>query len=97
MVIRKPNKAVVKQILQRWSKNDKRLPPSDVPKGHFAVYVGDNRKRYVVPISYLSNPEFQMLLQSAEEEFGFDQQMGLTVPCQEKVFQSLLSALSCRH
>ncbi|MCD7467136.1 hypothetical protein HAX54_004410 [Datura stramonium] len=32
----------------------------DVPKGHFAVYVGDRqRKRFQIPISYLSQPSFQ--------------------------------------
>ncbi|XP_073126993.1 auxin-responsive protein SAUR50-like [Henckelia pumila] len=106
MAITKANKAVlIKQILQKCSKiskkprheNEDQLLPSDVPKGHFAVYVGDNRKRYIVPISFLRSPEFQMLLQSAEEEFGFDHCMGLTVPCQEQVFESILSILSSRY
>uniref|UniRef100_A0A7N0V639 SAUR family protein n=1 Tax=Kalanchoe fedtschenkoi TaxID=63787 RepID=A0A7N0V639_KALFE len=67
--------------------------PLDVPKGHFAVYVGPHRVRYIVPISFLTRPEFQMLLQRAEEEFGFDHEMGLTLPCDEDVFQSLTSTL----
>ncbi|CAM8942254.1 unnamed protein product [Rhodiola kirilowii] len=67
--------------------------PLDVPKGHFVVYVGPNRVRYVVPISFLTRPEFQMLLHRAEEEFGFDHEMGLTLPCDEDVFQSLTSML----
>lgn len=67
--------------------------PLDVPKGHFAVYVGENRTRYIVPISFLTRPEFQSLLQQAEEEFGFDHEMGLTIPCEEVVFQSLTSML----
>ncbi|KAA8528732.1 hypothetical protein F0562_036087 [Nyssa sinensis] len=29
-----------------------------------------------------------------EEEFGFDHDMGLTIPCEEVVFQSLTSMLS---
>ncbi|KAG6774705.1 hypothetical protein POTOM_022071 [Populus tomentosa] len=51
---------------------------------------GENRSRYIVPISILSSPEFQTLLQQAEEEFGFDHDMGLTIPCEEVVFQSIL-------
>ncbi|KAL0876405.1 hypothetical protein Bca101_026110 [Brassica carinata] len=52
------------------------------PKGFLAVYVGEiQRKRYVVPISYLSQPSFQALLRKSEEEFGFDHPMGgLTIP-----------------
>lgn len=68
--------------------------PGDVPKGHFAVYVGEKRSRYIVPISLLSHPQFQSLLQRAEEEFGFDHDMGLTIPCEELFFfRSLTSML----
>ena len=56
-----------------------------VPKGHFAVYVGETeKKRYLVPISYLKHPSFQNLLSQAEEEFGFDHSTGgLTIPCSQ--------------
>ncbi|KAL5788768.1 hypothetical protein ACOSP7_005717 [Xanthoceras sorbifolium] len=62
-----------------------------VPKGHFAVYVGEmERKRFVVPMSYLKHPSFQNLLCQAEEEFGFDHPAGgLTIPCSEEVFMDL--------
>ncbi|KAB2035971.1 hypothetical protein E1A91_A04G156400v1 [Gossypium mustelinum] len=63
-----------------------------VPKGHFAVYVGDEEKnkRFVVPISYLKHPLFQALLRQAEEEFGFDYPVrGLIVPCAEEEFIKL--------
>ncbi|KAL3639080.1 Auxin-responsive protein saur50 [Castilleja foliolosa] len=91
-------KAMIKQIIKRCSSlgkkhgyvNDDGLP-LDVPKGHFVVYVGDNRSRYIVPISILNLPQFQSLLQRAEEEFGFDHDMGLTIPCDEGLFQSLTS------
>nr|XP_043613319.1 auxin-responsive protein SAUR50-like [Erigeron canadensis] len=66
---------------------------NNVPKGHFVVYVGNNRSRYVIPISFLSRPEFQSLLREAEEEFGFDQEMGLTIPCEEQVFIESLTSL----
>jgi SAUR family protein len=89
-----PQTALIKQILKRCSslgkKDELRL---DVPKGHFVVYVGENRSRYIVPISFLSRPEFQNLLHQAEEEFGFDHDMGLTIPCQQDVFESLTSML----
>ncbi|KVI04108.1 Auxin responsive SAUR protein [Cynara cardunculus var. scolymus] len=67
----------------------------DVPKGHLAVYVGENKKRrFVVPISYLEQPLFQELLRQSEEEFGFDHPMGgLTISCQENAFFELTTLL----
>ncbi|XP_059434948.1 auxin-responsive protein SAUR21-like [Corylus avellana] len=67
-----------------------------VPKGYFAVYVGeDQKKRFVVPISYLNEPSVQELLSKAEEEFGFDHPMGgLTIPCREDIFINLTSCLN---
>ncbi|KAE8725576.1 Auxin-induced protein X10A [Hibiscus syriacus] len=66
-----------------------------VPKGHFAVYVGeDEKKRFVVPISLLKHPSFQNLLSEAEEEFGFNHPMGaLTIPCSEETFIDLTCSL----
>ncbi|KAK6143406.1 hypothetical protein DH2020_023754 [Rehmannia glutinosa] len=98
MAIKKSNKisqaVTLKQILKRCSSLGKKNGydedglPVDVPKGHFAVYVGENRSRYIVPISFLSHPEFQCLLRRAEEEFGFDHEMGLTIPCEETLTRS---------
>ncbi|XP_039040936.1 auxin-responsive protein SAUR21-like [Hibiscus syriacus] len=76
------------------------LPSSEttvVPKGHFAVYVGvTEKKRYVVPISFLKHPSFQNLLSEAEEEFGLNHPMGaLTIPCSEEAFIDLTCHLQC--
>ncbi|XP_059647538.1 auxin-responsive protein SAUR21-like [Cornus florida] len=67
-----------------------------VPKGHLAVYVGETeKKRFVVPVSYLKHPSFQNLLSQAEEEFGFDHPMGgLTIPCREETFIDLTCNLN---
>lgn len=103
MALRKSNKltqtAALRQIIKTCSsfgkKNDYNDDdhPLDVPKGHFAAYVGENRSRYIVPISWLPQPEFQSLLQIAQEEFGFDHHTGLTIPCEEVVFLSLTSMI----
>ncbi|CAK8576696.1 unnamed protein product [Lathyrus sativus] len=67
----------------------------DMPKGYLAVYVGEEMKRFVIPISYLNQPSFQDLLCLAEEEFGYDHPMGgLTIPCTEDVFQHITSCLN---
>ncbi|XP_009131631.1 auxin-responsive protein SAUR21-like [Brassica rapa] len=70
------------------------------PKGFLAVYVGEDqvqKKRYIVPVSYLSQPSFQALLSKSEEEFGFDHPMGgLTIPCPEDTFINVTSGLKGR-
>ncbi|XP_047167302.1 indole-3-acetic acid-induced protein ARG7-like [Vigna umbellata] len=67
----------------------------DAPKGYLAVYVGENMKRFVIPVSHLNQPLFQDLLSQAEEEFGYDHPMGgLTIPCSEDLFQHITSRLS---
>ncbi|KAG8497848.1 hypothetical protein CXB51_007147 [Gossypium anomalum] len=72
------------------------LATSNVPKGHVAVYVGeDNKKRFVIPISFLNHPLFQDLLDRAEEEFGFNHPMGgLTIPCSEEHFVRITTILN---
>jgi SAUR family protein len=93
--------ALAKQKLQRTLSARIRMVSAtttsiDVPKGHFAVYVGEFKKRFVIPIAYLNYPLFQDLLNLAEEEFGYDHPMGgLTIPCSEEYFISLTSALNC--
>ncbi|XP_050365413.1 auxin-induced protein 15A-like [Argentina anserina] len=72
----------------------------DVPKGCFAVYVGEEdeeKKRFVIPISYLRKPSFQDLLREAGEEFGFDPPTGnggLRIPCSESHFLDLTFCLA---
>lgn len=65
---------------------------TDVPKGYLAVYVGEKqRKRFVIPVSYLNHPSFQDLLSQAEKKFGFDHPTGgLTFPCSKDNFIDLI-------
>ncbi|KAG6779592.1 hypothetical protein POTOM_015985 [Populus tomentosa] len=81
---------LAKQILRRsvWNASKPASRSLDVPKGFLAVYIGEReKKRFVVPVSYLNEPSFQDLLTKAEEEFGFNHPMGgLTIPCREDKF-----------
>ena len=67
----------------------------DAPKGYLAVYVGDKMRRFMIPVSYLNQPSFQELLSQAEEEFGYDHPTGgLTIPCKENEFLSIIANLN---
>ncbi|XP_068324762.1 auxin-induced protein 15A-like [Pyrus communis] len=67
----------------------------DVPKGYLAIHVGESqKKRFIIPVSYLNQPSFQDLLSLSEDEFGYDHPMGgITIPCSEDTFLGLTSAL----
>lgn len=68
------------------------LPP-DVPKGYLAVYVGPEHRRFIIPTSYLRHNLFKVLLEKAEEEYGFEQGGGLTIPCEIETFKYLLKCM----
>ncbi|MFS8024923.1 putative small auxin-up RNA [Helianthus anomalus] len=94
MVIRMPRIIQARQIPKRSLSNGGSTPASmDIPKGYFAIYVGEQEmKRFVVPISILSEPRFQELLHQSEQEFGYNHPMGgITIPCSEDVFTDLAS------
>ncbi|KAJ9550528.1 hypothetical protein OSB04_014573 [Centaurea solstitialis] len=95
MAIIMPRIIQAKQILRRSFSNGSNNTYLAVPKGYFAVYVGEQeKKRFVVPVSLLSQPAFQELLCQAEEEFGYNHPMGgLTIPCSEDIFTDLVSSL----
>ncbi|KAL5713494.1 Auxin-responsive protein saur20 [Ranunculus cassubicifolius] len=92
MAIRLPAVPSIKRTLRRSLSNTE---TSVVPKGHIAVYVGESqKKRFVVPVSYLNHSSFQDLLNQAEEEYGFSHPMGgLTIPCDEDTFLDLTGRL----
>lgn len=64
MAIRLPTAA--KHILRRSA--NKKSSVHVVPKGFFPVYIGElsQKKRYLVPLSFLNQPLFQDLLSKAE-------------------------------
>ncbi|OVA06969.1 Auxin-induced protein [Macleaya cordata] len=68
------------------------MVPEDVQEGHFAVFAveGDEKKRFIFELGFLTNPGFLRLLEQAEEEFGFEQDGVLEVPCRPDELQSIL-------
>ncbi|GKA05522.1 auxin-responsive protein SAUR21-like protein [Tanacetum coccineum] len=95
MTIRMPRIIHAQQILRRSFSNGSSTTYVDIRKGYFTVYVGEEeKKRFVVPVSLLTQPAFQDLLRQAEEEFGYNHPMGgLTIPCSEDIFSDLAYSL----
>ncbi|KAJ8623647.1 hypothetical protein MRB53_032188 [Persea americana] len=97
--LRNPTPALkhVLDMLQRTLSLPQSLPgrapvPKDVKEGHFAVLTMDDgcAKRFVIALRYLNHPEFQKLLEQAAEEFGFNQEGALAVPCRASELERIL-------
>ncbi|XP_004497595.1 auxin-induced protein 6B-like [Cicer arietinum] len=74
------------------SGNGKKLP-SDVPRGHLAVTVGEANRRFVIRADYLNHPVLQQLLDEAYEGYGFNKSGPLAIPCDEFLFEDILHFL----
>ena len=71
--------------------------PMEIPKGHLAVYVGKKDgdfHRVLVPVFYFNHPLFGELLREAEEEYGFSQQGGITIPCRFSEFERVQTRIA---
>ena len=64
--------------------------PKKAPSGHFIVYVGDEHRRFVLNTKMLNNIEFQFLLDMAVDEYDYNYEGGVHIPCQVAFFQAFL-------
>ncbi|XP_059646841.1 auxin-responsive protein SAUR32-like [Cornus florida] len=68
------------------------MVPEDVKEGQFVVFAvkGEEPKRFVIELGYLTNPAFLGLLEQAKEEYGFRQKGALAIPCRPEDLQKVL-------
>lgn len=69
------------------------------PKGHVPVLVGKEEgslKRFVVPTRFMKDPSMAALLQLSADEFGYDHQGIVQIPCDPEYFEAVLGKLSKR-
>ncbi|KAK1317480.1 hypothetical protein QJS10_CPA05g02447 [Acorus calamus] len=82
-----------KFLKKTFSFSDISSASSEVPKGFLAVSVGEEMKRFVIPTAYLAHRAFGVLLREAEEEFGFQHEGVLRIPCEVAVFEKVLKVV----
>ena len=63
------------------------------PSGFLGVYIGTERKRFVIPTRFLKLPVFMGLLKKSEEEFGLQCNGGLVLPCDVSFFTEITKLL----
>ncbi|RWR85746.1 auxin-responsive protein SAUR71-like protein [Cinnamomum micranthum f. kanehirae] len=78
----------------RTRRSDKKRGRSvGVPEGHLPVYVGEEMERFVVSAELLNHPIFMELLNQSANEYGYEQQGVLRIPCRVLVFERILEML----
>ncbi|GAB2235771.1 hypothetical protein Droror1_Dr00026212 [Drosera rotundifolia] len=67
--------------------------------GHFVVVAseGDEQEKFVICLEFLNDPRFLKLLKQAEEEFGFEQEGALALPCRPEELQRILQSGKAVH
>ncbi|XP_027343793.1 auxin-responsive protein SAUR71 [Abrus precatorius] len=78
---------------RRRRRTDRRRSSAVVPVGHVPIYVGDEMERFVVCAELLNHPVFVKLLNQSAQEYGYEQQGVLRLPCHVFVFERVLEAL----
>ncbi|KAL6626778.1 hypothetical protein ACP70R_030504 [Stipagrostis hirtigluma subsp. patula] len=66
-----------------------------VPRGYIPILIGhgEEREKILVHMEHLKQPYFLELLDLAVQEFGYEQQGILHIPCTTKVFQSIIGII----
>ncbi|KAF6141768.1 hypothetical protein GIB67_027946 [Kingdonia uniflora] len=98
----------LKQVMKRWksmslgrrsnpsdsdSDSDTTNPTRRIPSGFLPVYVGPDRKRFIIQTRFLNLPIFRSLLDETEEVFGFQPDGGLVLLCDVGFFKQVLKLL----
>ncbi|MED6206738.1 hypothetical protein PIB30_116781 [Stylosanthes scabra] len=91
------NECLLKGCEEEEESSSSNTTRTTTPTGYFAIYVGEERQRYVVPTSYLNHPLFKILLEKSYNEFGFSQSNGLILPCRVSTFQEVVNAIECNN
>lgn len=60
------------------------------PEGCFWVYVGPQKQRFVIKTEYVNHPLFQILLEEAASEYGYNNEGPLELPCDVDLFVKVL-------
>lgn len=75
-------------IIAHHHESEKEKRKGVIRRGCLAIKVGrEEKERIEVPVSYLKHPLFLELLKEAEEEYGFEQEGAIAIPCQLQHFK----------
>ena len=81
--LRRPSNMI--DIDTSWKKSFNKTP-----RVYIALYVGEERRRFLLKANMINHPLFATLLEKANEEFGFDQEGPITIPCDIAFFEHII-------
>uniref|UniRef100_A0ACD6A7K1 Uncharacterized protein n=1 Tax=Avena sativa TaxID=4498 RepID=A0ACD6A7K1_AVESA len=98
----------MRQLIRRLSRvgDDSSSPPTSpakrrggkaaVPEGHVPVHVGDGSEaeRFLVRAELLGRPALAELLGRAAQEYGYDHEGPLRIPCSPAAFRRALASVA---
>lgn len=80
---------------QSWHGGDERRRGKRqvAPEGCFAVYVGAERQKFAIKTEYANHPLFEMLLEDAELEYGYNSEGPILLACDVDLFYKVLAEM----
>nr|XP_043616362.1 indole-3-acetic acid-induced protein ARG7-like [Erigeron canadensis] len=66
------------------------------PEGYFPVYVGPEKQRFTLKTKYVNHPMFKMLLEDAENEYGYNPDGPITLACDTDLFHKVLAEMEAK-
>ncbi|KAL6584366.1 hypothetical protein OROMI_003655 [Orobanche minor] len=87
----KKTRSILKK-LERYLLSKRKVAP---PAGCFSVYVGPEKKRFVIKTEFANHQLFRILLEDAELEYGFTNKGPLLLPCEVDFFVKVLAEMDC--
>ncbi|CAN1148989.1 Auxin-induced protein 15A [Linum perenne] len=82
-----------RKVLVKYRRRRSHIP-KDVPRGHMAVYVGEDWKRYVIKVAFINHPLFRTLLDQLLEhdhDHAACSSSPLHIPCTHSIFETVLN------
>ncbi|PWA51161.1 small auxin-up RNA [Artemisia annua] len=67
------------------------------PEGCFPVYVGLEKQRFNIKTKYANHPLFTMLLEDAENEYGYNSNGPICLPCDVDLFYKVLAEMEANE
>ncbi|XP_057514470.1 auxin-responsive protein SAUR32-like [Actinidia eriantha] len=84
-------------LTREFKRGDKAKSRQVAPDGCFSVYVGPERQRFVIKTEHANHPLFQLLLEDAEREYGYNSEGPLLIPCDVDLFYKVLAEMESRE